>query len=88
MFRVMTLRIDPALLERLREVANAEQRSVSAQVLFLVRKDLESRAGGRKVVPTMGWLARRGPAPDLREFRRARRQLSKALEKRLRRSSK
>lgn len=79
----MTLRIDSELLEQLREVAKAERRSVSAQMLFLVRRELEARAGRRgKPLPTMGWL-RHLDAPDsLGEFQRVRRALSRRLGRR------
>jgi hypothetical protein len=84
--KVMTVRIEPELLEQLREAAKAERRSVSAQMLFLVRRELEAKPARRqKPLPTMGWL-RHLDAPDhLEEFRRARRSLSARLAARTRR---
>lgn len=76
----MTLRIDPALLEDLRRAAKAERRSVSAQVLHLVRKEVgASPRRSAKPLPTLGWL-RHLDAPDqLEEFHRVRRALSRRL---------
>jgi len=85
----MTLRIDPVLHDRLRKVAQAEGRSVSAQVLVAVRKDLEAKEPGPlRVLPTFGWLSDLGPPPDLSEFRRVRRMLSRGLERRARKRRK
>lgn len=76
----MTLRIEPELLERLREVAKAERRSVSAQVLHVVRRELADRPSPRRrPLATLGWL-RHLDAPDrLEEFRRLRRALSRRV---------
>jgi hypothetical protein len=91
--KVMTLRIDPALLDELREVAREEGRSVSAQVVHLVRRDLEARghvaaaprASRRKPLPTYGWLRHLAGPDTFEEFRDFRRSLSKQIEKRLQR---
>src|SRR5947208_10087561 len=40
--RVVTLRIEPELFAQLRAAAKAERRSVSAQIRFLVRRELEA----------------------------------------------
>jgi hypothetical protein len=87
--RVMTLRIEPELLEQLRAVAKAERRSVSAQMLFLVRRELGAKARpGRKRLPTLGWLSHLRAPRELKEFRRVRRSLTRELEARLRRHAK
>ena len=82
--RVMTLRIDPELLEQLREVARAERRSVSAQVVHLVRRELGTQPKGatRKVLPTLGWLRHLDAPDDLDAYRRVRRALSRRLQAR------
>jgi hypothetical protein len=89
--KVMTLRIAPEMLEELRRVAHAEGRSVSAQVIHLVRRDLETRGRGttvaarrRKPLPTYGWLRHLDAPETFEEFRELRRSLSKQIEKRLR----
>jgi len=85
----MTLRIEPELLERLRAAAKAERRSVSAQVLLVVRRELEATPRGReKPLPTMGWLRHLRAPRELGEFRRVRRGLTRRLEARLRRHAK
>ena len=82
----MTLRIEPELLAQLRAAAKAERRSVSAQVLLLVRRELGATPRRReKPLPTMGWLRHLRAPRELREFRRVRRALTRRLEARLRR---
>jgi len=79
----MSLRIDPELLEEIRQRARAEGRSVSAQILHLVRGEL---GGGspypkRRARRTMGWLAHLDVPEDLETYRRFRRSLSRGLMK-------
>ena len=85
----MTLRIDPDLLEQLREVARAERRSVSAQLVHLVRQELgtQAKAATRKVLPTLGWLRHLDAPDDLDAYRRVRRALSRRLQARVRRQA-
>lgn len=90
--KVMTLRIDPELLQQLREVAGEEGRSVSAQVLHMVRRDLVARGRGgtsatrrRKPLPTYGWLKHLGgPETTVEDVRSLRRSLTRQIEARLR----
>ena len=86
----MTLRIDPELLEQLRDVARAERRSVSAQLIHLVRREIGARSTRhpRSVLPTFGWLGHLDAPDTLDEFRRVRRALSRRLAERARRSRK
>ena len=82
--KVMTLRIEPALLEELRRVARAERRSVSGEVLYLVREQLDlpaRRLGQTK--PTMGWLAHLDVPDELAEFRVVRQSLSRGVRRRV-----
>ena len=84
----MSLRIDPELLEELRKAARAEGRSVSSQVVHLVRKELATRSAPRKKpLPTLGWLRHLDAPDELREFQRVRRSLSRSLAARARRLS-
>jgi hypothetical protein len=86
--RVISLRIDPELLEELRKAARAEGRSVSSQVVHLVRKELAARSRPRrKPLPTLGWLRHLGAPDELEEFRRVRRSLSRSLAARAGRRS-
>jgi hypothetical protein len=84
--KVMTLRIDPELLDQLRAVARAERRSVSAQVVHLVRRELgtHTKAATRSVLPTLGWLQHLDAPDDLAAYRRVRRALSRRLQARAR----
>jgi len=85
--KVMTLRIDPDLLEQLRAVARAERRSVSAQLVHLVRRELgtPTKRAIQKVLPTLGWLQHLDAPDDLDAYRRVRRALSRRLHARARR---
>jgi hypothetical protein len=86
---VMTLRIDPALLTALRQRAKREGRSVSAEVVRLIRKELEDvhvpARRGRGTRSTMGMFAN-SEAPDLDDFKRVRREASALIARRVRRS--
>ena len=82
--KVMTLRIEPALLEELRRVARVERRSLSGEVLYLVREQLDLPA--RRLAPhkpTMGWLAHLDVPGELAEFRVVRQSLSRQLRRRV-----
>jgi hypothetical protein len=84
--KVITLRIEPDLLDRLREVAKAQRRSVPAQVLFVVRRELETKATRTpRALPTLGWLRHLEPPDRLDEFRRVRRSISRQFAARVRR---
>jgi hypothetical protein len=84
--KIVTLRIDAELYQQLRDAARAAGRSVSAQVLHLVRRESPEAPVRRQTpLPTMGWL-RHLDAPDtLAEFRRLRRSLSRTVVGRVRR---
>ena len=87
--RVVTLRIEPELFAQLRAAAKAERRSVSAQIRFLVRRELEAWPRRReKPLLTIGWLRHLRAPRGLSEFRRVRRALTRRLEARLRRHAK
>ena len=72
----MTLRIDPELLMALKERAAREGRSVSAEVVRLITRDVEpARPLRAKRTSSMGMFAD-FEAPTLDEFRRMRRRFS------------
>jgi hypothetical protein len=75
---VMTLRIDPRLLEALKARARREGRSVSAEVIRLIRKDVEAVPERRRRGRTMGMFAE-FEAPDLDELKRERRSFSASI---------
>jgi hypothetical protein len=87
--RVTSLRIDLELLEEIRRRARTEGRSVSAQILHLVRRELgvSSPPPRTRTRRTMGWLAHLDVPEDLETFRRFRRSLSRRILKGLRRKA-
>ena len=84
---VMTLRIDPALLGALRRHAKREGRSVSAQVVQLIRRELEDAhvpVRRRATRRSMGMFAHAGfEVPDLEDFKRVRRRMSTVIARRI-----
>ena len=72
----MTLRVDPELLKSLKERAAREGRSVSAEVVRLITREVEpARPPRAKRISSMGMFAD-FEAPTLDEFRRMRRRFS------------
>jgi hypothetical protein len=86
---VMTLRIDPALLDALRRRAKRDGRSVSAEVVQLIRKELDdvhvpNRRAARR---TMGMFADSDfEVLELEDFKRLRRRTSMIVARRIARS--
>ena len=73
---IMSLRVDPRLLRALKERASREGRSVSAEVVRLIKRDVEpARPQRAKRTSTMGMFAD-FEALTLEEFRRMRRRFS------------
>jgi hypothetical protein len=71
--------MDPRLLKALKERAAREGRSVSAEVVRLIKRDVEpARPERPKRTSTMGMFAD-FEAPTLAEFRRMRRRFSSRL---------
>jgi len=73
---VMTLRIDPALLDTLRRRAKRDGRSVSAEVVQLIRKELEDMHVPNRLAVrrTMGMFADSDfEVLELDDFKRLRR---------------
>lgn len=86
--RVLSLRIDSALLDGVRERAREEGRSVSGQIVFYVREHVEPRKEPRKKSqPISGWLSHRGAGPAAEEFRRGRAEASDTLRTAVRRKA-
>lgn len=76
----MTVRIDPDLLAALKVRAAREGRSVSAEIIRLVRREVGAQATKRpRRATTMGMFAD-FESPSLDEFKRMRNQLSSSLK--------
>ncbi|MEZ4225383.1 MAG: hypothetical protein R3B13_30810 [Polyangiaceae bacterium] len=88
--RVVSLRIDEALLDAVRVRAREDGRSVSGQIVFFVRERVESAPlEGKPPRKISGWLSHRESVESLGEFRsgreRASAQLSAAVQRKARR---
>lgn len=83
---VITVRIDADLLAALKDKAKRDGRSVSAEVVQLVRREVGQPLAARapRAKRTMGMFPD-FEAPDLDEMRAARRAISRSLARRPRR---
>ena len=82
----MTFRIDSELLKELKEYSQAEGRSTSAEVVWLIRQVLH-QPKNQAHRPTMG-MFKHLAAPTLREFVEFRRATSKKLVRTIRQRAK
>lgn len=78
---VITVRIDPQLLAALKEKARRDGRTVSAEVVQLVRREVSPAPKPSRPKRTMGMFPN-FEAPDLDELVAARRELSRSLRRR------
>jgi hypothetical protein len=87
--RVLSLRIDSSLLEAVRERARAEGRSVSGQIVFFVRDQVERHeATPKRHQKISGWLSHRGEPPTKEAFARGRAEASQQIRAAVRRKAK
>jgi hypothetical protein len=83
--QVLSIRIDTDLLEAVRDRAEAEGRSVSGEIVFMVKERLASYAVTRgEPRPVTGWLAPRDVPADHDAFRSARHIASEAMNRSVR----
>jgi hypothetical protein len=80
---VLTVRIDPELLDALREKARREGRTVSATVVHMVKREVTVVQPPGVRPSTMGMFSG-FDAPDLHDLVQARRELSRSLRPRKR----
>ncbi|MCC6897423.1 MAG: hypothetical protein IT377_00535 [Polyangiaceae bacterium] len=86
--RVLSLRMDAALLEAVRESARRDGRSVSGQIVFYVRDRVEPAVAGPKPLRRIsGWLSDRGDAGSLSQFQSGRAEASAKLRAAVRRKA-
>src|SRR5262249_47179545 len=81
---LITVRIDPQLLAALKKRAQREGRSVSSEVLRMIRNEIEPLPSRRKRRQTTGMFPN-FEAPDFIGFKRVRHEFSKAIRGRGRR---
>jgi hypothetical protein len=88
--KVVSLRIDDELLKAVRERARIEGRSVSGEIVFLVRERVAAGRGNKKKAQRItGWLSDRPVPNEHADFRadraRASAQLARAVRRKARR---
>jgi hypothetical protein len=86
---VVSVRIAPALLRAVRAQARAEGRSVSGEIVSIVRARMSAQPKRKSLLPITGWLAELDVPETHAEFREARRRASAlffASTKRVRKS--
>lgn len=86
--KVVSLRIDEGLLRAVRERAQAEGRSVSGEIVFLVRERVTAyQVKSKRPQRITGWLADRAVPDDHEEFRAHRTDASAKLMRAVRRKA-
>ena len=85
--RIVSVRMERGLFDALREHAHAEGRSVSGEIVYLVRDQVQSTPPSRKPLPITGWLSRMDVLDTFQEFRSARREASSELTAAIRRKA-
>jgi len=85
--QVVSVRLDPELLEAVRARANSEGRSLSGQIVFILRDRVKAEPPQRQRRPITGWLRHVASPKDLGEFRRGRESASAALLQAVRRKA-
>lgn len=87
--RVVSVRLDASLVEAIRARAEAGGRSLSGQIVHLVREQVVAwPQGSGKRQPITGWLARRPSPETLAEFAAARKVASTRLKRAIREKAK
>jgi hypothetical protein len=85
--RVLSVRVGEDLVEPLRARARADGRSLSGEVVAILKAQIEAeRATRRSVLPITGWLAHLDVPESLADFRAARARASAGLSRRARRT--
>jgi hypothetical protein len=84
---VVSIRIEPELLEAVRERASAEGRSLSGEIVFILRDRVKAEPQKRARRPISGWLQHLQVPDSHAEFRAARDRASRALLRAVRRKA-
>ncbi len=81
---VVSVRITPSLLRAVRLQAEEEGRSVSGEIVAMVRARVSVDSKRKNVLPLTGWLAKLDVPDTHAEFRMARREISRHFRARVR----
>jgi len=76
---VVSVRIAPSLLRAVQAQARAEGRSISGEIVSMIRARIGTLPKRKSVLPLTGWLARLDVPETHAEFREARREASHRL---------
>ncbi|MCL2723989.1 MAG: Arc family DNA-binding protein [Polyangiaceae bacterium] len=85
---IISVRIDPAMLRAVKKRARLNGRSMSSEILFLIRSQIEEAPARTSIKPISGWLSDIESPDNLDEFRKARAQASALLLESVRRKAK
>jgi hypothetical protein len=83
--RVVSIRMEAELLDALRERAHAEGRSVSGEIVFILRDRVKAEAAKPERRPITGWLRKLQVPRSYPEFRSGRQLASADLLRAVRR---
>jgi hypothetical protein len=84
---VVSIRMEAELLDALRERANAEGRSVSGEIVFILRDRVRAEAPKPERRPITGWLRNVQAPRSHAEFRSGRERASRDLLRAVRRKA-
>ena len=84
---VVSVRIAPSLLRAVRAQARVEGRSVSGEIVSILRAKIVARPTQKRRQPVTGWLARLAVPETHTEFHEGRREASARLAQKIKRSS-
>ncbi len=85
--RVVSVRLDPELLEAVRTRAKSEGRSLSGEIVFILRDRVKAEPRQRQRRTITGWLRHVASPKELGEFRSGRESASAALLRAVRRKA-
>jgi len=85
--KILSVRIEPELLAAVKARARRNGRSVSSEIVFLVRSSVEATPARASIKPISGWLRDMDVSEDIDDFREARTQASAKLLESVRRKA-
>jgi hypothetical protein len=85
--RVVSIRIESELLDAVRQLARVEGRSLSGEIVFMLRDRVKAQPLKRQQRPITGWLRKLQAPKSHAEFRQARNRASEDVLRAVRRKA-
>jgi hypothetical protein len=84
---VVSIRVEPELLDAVRRLARVEGRSLSGEIVFVLRDRVKAEPAQRQRRPITGWLRKLQVPESHGEFRQARNRASEDVLRAVRRKA-